>query len=48
MTLAPRRQRFAIVLPRFLVQIEDARIAAVAAAVAGIGVDWRTWRRIVA
>lgn len=47
-TRMPRRQRFAVVLPRFLVKVEDARITTVAAAVCHIGLDGRSRRRVIA
>jgi hypothetical protein len=48
MTRTPSRQQFAVTLPRFFVVIEDAWIATVAAAVAGIGFNRRGWPRVVA
>jgi hypothetical protein len=48
MTRTPRGQCFAIVLPRFLIEIEDARVTTIAAAVAHIGFDGRSRRWIVA
>jgi hypothetical protein len=48
MTRTPRRQPFAVMLSRFFVVVEDARIAAIATAVARIGFDGRHRRRIVA
>jgi hypothetical protein len=47
MTFAPRRQQFAVMLSRFFVIIENARIAAVATAIARIGLDRRDGRRII-
>ncbi|GGA06439.1 hypothetical protein GCM10011408_29290 [Dyella caseinilytica] len=48
MTLTPCRQLLAVMLPCFLVVIEDAWIAAIPTAITRIGLDWRSRRRIIA